>query len=352
MRAINRRTLLCVAGLVALVSGGYLIGFRASGSGGRSQLSSAERVRLTPMELPDGFKSGVFTFGFAGSNVWALGYNGHDPKLGLESTDNGATWVEVALPTSGFILRAISFPDPQNGWAVGDYGTIVRTSDGGKTLERLKRPTEKDLTCVDFVNDKVGYVGGRLRGFDRATNRMVYGAVVLKTTDRGQSWTTCYEDDHSDGVVVEALTESYVLVSADHDLISEDGGITWGTIDSQGRLPSSFTFTEDGIGHGVQLGGEGGFFESNDRGKTWQKLTGLPESLLSHKWWSMDFADVNHGIVVGEKGALAVTRDGGRTWTEVQTGIKEDLLDVKLRGSIGFVRTNSTSPGVYRLVGF
>ena len=30
-------------------------------------------------------------------------------------------------------LRAVNFADAQNGWMVGGFGTILRTSDGGKT---------------------------------------------------------------------------------------------------------------------------------------------------------------------------------------------------------------------------
>jgi photosystem II stability/assembly factor-like uncharacterized protein len=30
-------------------------------------------------------------------------------------------------------LRSVNFADAQNGWMVGGFGTILRTSDGGKS---------------------------------------------------------------------------------------------------------------------------------------------------------------------------------------------------------------------------
>jgi photosystem II stability/assembly factor-like uncharacterized protein len=342
----KRTILISAAGLVLVASISYLVAFKASGSGGR--VSGSTPV-LVPVEVPEAFKGyGTRDLALTDSTLWLLADNGHDPNLILKSVDLGASWEVVSLPTEGFGTKKISFPDANNGWAVGSYGTIVHTSDGGKSWELLKRPTEEDLVSVSFVNDKVGYIGGSKKGFDRANDRMVYGAVILRTTDGGQSWRTCYEDDQSRyGASIDALSETYALVSVDHDLVTEDGGNTWQPIDAQGRMPGSTVFTADGIGHGVTL--RGSFYKSLDKGKTWQKLTGIPDSLLNKEWWSIDFADASHGMVVGNNGAIAVTSDGGTTWSEVKSGIRENLEQVRFRGQTGFIVGAHT---VYRLERF
>ena len=70
-----------------------------------------------PLEFPDGHGWAVGAAGEVvrrevGENAWKRA------KLGQDVL----TW-----------LRGISFSDPQNGWLVGGYGLIYRTTDGGKT---------------------------------------------------------------------------------------------------------------------------------------------------------------------------------------------------------------------------
>ena len=51
--------------------------------------------------------------------------------------DAGRTW--SAAPTGITVpLRAIAFADDQHGWAVGQLGTILATSDGGQTWQRQR----------------------------------------------------------------------------------------------------------------------------------------------------------------------------------------------------------------------
>jgi photosystem II stability/assembly factor-like uncharacterized protein len=72
---------------------------------------------FSPVELPDG-------------SGWAVGGAGevvhHEPGQ--------AAWKRAKLGQDVLTwLRAVSFSDAQNGWMVGGYGLIFRTTDGGKT---------------------------------------------------------------------------------------------------------------------------------------------------------------------------------------------------------------------------
>jgi len=59
--------------------------------------------------------------------AWAVG----DFGIILGTTDGGTTWV---FQESGVLdaLNAVAFATPANGWAVGDRGTIVATTTGGR----------------------------------------------------------------------------------------------------------------------------------------------------------------------------------------------------------------------------
>ena len=93
-----------------------------------------------------------------------------------KTTDGGANWIEL-LSARGFTLhlRGVHFPvDGQTGYAVGEFGCIIKTTDGGVTWERQ---TCGNLTSVlnkvHFpVDAQIGYVVGD-------------GGVILKTTDGG-----------------------------------------------------------------------------------------------------------------------------------------------------------------------
>lgn len=69
-----------------------------------------------------------------GPKCWVAGSPG---TLVFHTTDAGRTW--SAAPTGQSLpLAAITFVDDQNGWAVGQLGTILNTADGGRTWRRQR----------------------------------------------------------------------------------------------------------------------------------------------------------------------------------------------------------------------
>lgn len=66
-----------------------------------------------------------------GKHVWVTGRPG---SVVFHSADEGKSW-EIQYTNQNTPLHAIHFVDEKNGWAAGDYGTILRTEDGGKTWQ-------------------------------------------------------------------------------------------------------------------------------------------------------------------------------------------------------------------------
>jgi photosystem II stability/assembly factor-like uncharacterized protein len=65
---------------------------------------------------------------FPDGTGWAAGVAGE-----LMKRENGQ-WKQADLGMRVFSwLRNVGFSDPNNGWLVGGFGTILRTRDGGKT---------------------------------------------------------------------------------------------------------------------------------------------------------------------------------------------------------------------------
>jgi hypothetical protein len=57
-------------------------------------------------------------------------------------------------------LSGVTFADGNNGWAVGDYGSIVHTTDGGSAWMPHGIATEADFFGVVFVGADHGWVVG------------------------------------------------------------------------------------------------------------------------------------------------------------------------------------------------
>ena len=79
----------------------------------------------------------------------------------VRSTDGGDSWVLQGADTSNN-LAAVSFVDANTGTAVGSYGTILRTIDGGETWVSQDSGTDFILLGVAFVDEWTGMAVGSL----------------------------------------------------------------------------------------------------------------------------------------------------------------------------------------------
>src|SRR5262249_38400098 len=101
----------------------------------------------------------------------------------LRTTDGGATWTPQSSGTTRF-LRGVSFADANTGWAVGDGGTILRSSDGGVTWTPQSSGRIENLRAVSFVDANTGTaVGG-----EPTRPPAPPTGIILRTTDGGATW--------------------------------------------------------------------------------------------------------------------------------------------------------------------
>jgi photosystem II stability/assembly factor-like uncharacterized protein len=148
--------------------------------------------------------------------------------------DSGKGWCwQYPLPT-GNVIFDIAFVDSNTGWAVGEAGQLLKTSDGGATWVPQRSGVIDDLQRVAFANPSVGWVVGD-------------HGVVLGTTDAGATWTRQATapgaGDGPWGLKLVVLDERRVLVVPGFDDIrtTVDGGATW-----QGASLFPEQVTEDG----------------------------------------------------------------------------------------------------------
>ncbi len=100
------------------------------------------RSWLSPRGALDGAYRDLFDFhaiATQGAQAWIAGSPG---SRVFHSPDAGQSW--TAEPTgSPTAIRGLTFVDAEHGWAVGDLGTILATSDGGHTWRRQRSPASR-----------------------------------------------------------------------------------------------------------------------------------------------------------------------------------------------------------------
>ena len=125
------------------------------------------------------------------SNVWVVG----DGGTLLRTTEGGkrkmtaggvgfSTWLSLASGTTTN-LRDVTFVDLDQGWVVGDRGTLLRTVDGGETWHVQNSNTDRRLSSVVFADAVSGWVVG-----DDGT--------ILRTRDGGLNLATISRPSRKD----------------------------------------------------------------------------------------------------------------------------------------------------------
>jgi photosystem II stability/assembly factor-like uncharacterized protein len=219
---------------------------------------------------------------------WAVGEAGTI----LHTTDGGVTWTEQASGTVE-ALHAVKFLDASHGWAVG---TVMLWTDDGGSSWRQGNAFPASNYGVDFVDLNRGWAVGT-------------GGVVFRTTDGGRNWMPSPTPTSENLKDVDFMSASVGwAVGANGTIIrTTNGGTTWT------RQRSRTTAFLDGVSfvsaqEGWAAGGST-ILHTTNGGVTWQKQTTPPGTWA----YSLKFADALHGWAAGT--SLASTIDGGQTWT-------------------------------------
>jgi len=89
-------------------------------------------------------------------------------------------WEQINSPTSQ-MLNKLSFIDNNIGWVEGEWGTIINTSDGGKSWNTLYSAADTFMLDIFFLNENLGWV----LFWDL---NPPFTSKILKTTDGGLCW--------------------------------------------------------------------------------------------------------------------------------------------------------------------
>ncbi len=228
------------------------------------------------------------------------------------TTDGGQTWMSRSTPdtpSSPFYLysfgylNGIWFNDNNNGWVVGDSGSIWKTANAGVSWTKQTSGTTKNLYSVRFTDANNGWIGGN-------------GKVLMKTSNGSSTWTTCTINS-----------------------------IYFGSAEVIFPLNSTTIFIADGSGY---------VYKSTD-GSTFNNGSQAFFRTINDMLW----IDANNGYAVGQGGAASYSSDGGTSWTSINlSGIGFNNLKGICRagnttwicGENGFLYKNSSSVGIKEII--
>ncbi len=129
-------------------------------------------------------------------------------------------WVKLQSPVN-LTLRKLSFVDSLTGWATGEAGTIIRTTDGGDSWEIQNSTVQTFITDIFFLDRNFGWAVTIEDDFP-------FRSVILKTANGGENWSAVYFPDSTEYIrTIYFLDTLNGFVGGSYIAYTADGGNNW-----------------------------------------------------------------------------------------------------------------------------
>ena len=252
------------------------------------------------------------------------------------------------------MLQDVYFMDDQNGLVVGNGGLMLKTSDGGKTWEKVEvdmrppgagqrpggggggppgggfgRGGPAPLYNIYFIDENMGFItGGR--------------GTILKTEDGGKTWARKMARSDTPGrggrpggiranlMGIQMISETIGFIAGSENTIlkTTDGGETWVGSSERARVGETRNNLENILfvspTTGWVIGSFGTLLHTTDAGEVWEKR----DPGFDNNLFGIHFLDENTGWICGQEGLILHTTDGGATWNQQKTESYDDLHDI------------------------
>jgi photosystem II stability/assembly factor-like uncharacterized protein len=227
-------------------------------------------------------------------------------------------WLSSYTPTNTN-LKSVMFLDSLNGWACGDSGIIIHTSNGGQNWEIQNTKSKAYLHNIFFLNKRLGWA----LGWNIYNPQPPYGTYYLKTTDGGVNWDTSFfpiEDVYLMKVFFQDSLYGFLGGSYKNLLRTIDGGAHWLDVQIDSLMIMNFPVTNFSFynqDYGYAVGGvmdiAGVIWRTTNRGIRW-----TPYIVASEPLMDMVFFDSSRILGFGgdfEYGpSIITTTNSGANW--------------------------------------
>lgn len=236
--------------------------------------------------------------------------------LAVATSIASAQWLQQQSGVTCTLI-GVRFTSRLNGWAVGQNGTMLRTTDGGASWNQVASPLSGDLDKICFVDSAKGWIVGAYN-------------TILSTTDGGDSWQQNIDNSPYSGnyyavscTNVNSKTECWLgggHAPDGYNIIEKANGYgQWypQIIGFAGRLTGIY-FLNDSLGWAT---GDSNLILSTKNGGLWWNQGTLP-ALPPHPYYQglcdVKFFSPEVGLCVGNADVIMKSTDGGASWKVVQ----------------------------------
>lgn len=206
-------------------------------------------------------------------------------------TGSTSGWIAQTSGTTRNLNGVYFQADGRTGYAVGELGTLLLTTDAGATWTPGTSGTAEALQSVWFTSSTTGWTAGA-------------AGALMKTTNGGTSWTR----------------QTQINVTTDLQCV---------------RFADAR--------HGWVVGANGLVARTVDGGTTWSHV-----NLFATTLHAVAFTDTLNGWVAGVNGKMLATHDGGASWFDVSLPISSQTLKSAWAGSRRLAVAVGTSGTVAR----
>jgi photosystem II stability/assembly factor-like uncharacterized protein len=211
----------------------------------------------------------------------------------LQST---GVWTELNPKVPRVTYVGIHFVNKDTGWAAGDLGTLIKTTDGGSNYTLIETNTTTPILKVRSFNGQIVIASG-------------YDGLILRSTDGGNIFTQ----------VISGVGSGFDLWGL--EMINDTLGLACGAT---------------------------ALLKTTDAGLNWE-IVNTP-GYTGNLWW-IDFMNEDYGFVAGD-GKILRTIDGGSNWEIIQAGDNQalycvDVIDSLHIAAAGYGGTSYPAKNIY-----
>jgi photosystem II stability/assembly factor-like uncharacterized protein len=217
-------------------------------------------------------------------------------------------WLWGSPQPQGHTVRALAFQG-LFGLAVGDFGTLLRTEDGGDTWSGVATGTTEALTHAEVLDEDSALVAGH--------------CSIMRSDDGGRSFARLSWNPTGVGcdppiAAVAFAGDRTGLVALDDGMLlrTVDGGTTWSLLAAlPGSLAAGGTerptdVAASSVLDAVATTDGGHIYRTNDAGDSWTLAHSHSAPLRG-----LDLLEGGTGYAVGDRMSLLRTTNGGLTWS-------------------------------------
>ena len=262
---------------------------------------------------------------------WAVGLAGSV----IHTNDGGENWFSQ---NSGdvFELFGVGFVNAKKGYIVGSNAALIETLDGGKTWNSVSDPGDEGhgrATRIQFEGAMSwkSAMGSYAMSFGSSTHGWAVGETgkAMTTSDAGETWKGVDIDPMFQGAgfynlfgvhFIDNLT-GWIVGFAGTIASTADGGATWDITIGSAELQDVFAINPQTA---WVVGNQGTIMITTDGGGTWIDQTVPTEENIN----AVLFITEKEGWAVGDKGTILYTQDGGVTWLKHNSPTQSNLRDI------------------------